>query len=264
MPVSHSVSPAMHNAAFAVAKRNAVYLPFPAASAEDFVTFARAVGVQGASVTTPYKVALLDQVDEASPAARRVGALNTMRVQEGKWQGENTDLGAFLQPLRDRLHLGAIRAAIVGAGGAARAVAIALRSNGADVRVHARSRHQADGVAKLAAAEVGGWPPEPGSWDLLVNCTPVGMYPGVDETPMPAALLTGRYVYDLIYNPTTTRLMREAQTAGCDTIGGLEMLVAQAEEQFQWWTGTRPPSGVMREAALKRLTEFVRDANYVA
>jgi shikimate 5-dehydrogenase len=89
------------------------------------------------------------------------------------------------------------------------------------------------------------------------------MYPRIEETPVPASQLTGRYVYDLVYNPTTTRLLREARQAGCHTIGGLDMLVAQAHEQYQWWTGARPPSGVMREAALKRLAEFVRDANYV-
>ena len=106
-------------------------------------------------------------------------------------------------------------------------------------------------------------PPERGSWDLLVNCTPVGMYPNVDETPIDAADLTGRYVYDLIYNPTSTTLLRDAARAGCQTIGGLEMLVAQAQEQFYWWTGVRAPAGVMREAALKRLAEFMGNENYV-
>ena len=117
--------------------------------------------------------------------------------------------------------------------------------------------------ALLSSAAVGPWPPEPDSWDVLINCTPVGMYPRVDETPVPAALLTGRYVYDLVYNPTTTRLLRDAQVAGCETIGGLEMLVAQAREQFEWWTGTRPVPGVMRDAALLRLAEFTRNEDHV-
>ena len=129
--------------------------------------------------------------------------------------------------------------------------------------LHARNREQAESVAVLASAEVGPWPPEPHSWDLLINCTPIGMHPRVDDTPIPADQLTGRYVYDLIYNPTTTRLIKEAKLAGCQTIGGLDMLVAQAEEQLQWWTGTRPPAGVLREAALRRLAEFERDENYV-
>jgi 3-dehydroquinate dehydratase/shikimate dehydrogenase len=262
-PVSHSVSPAMHNAAFAAMRRDAVYLPFLAASVEDFVTFARAFGIKGASVTTPYKVAMLDHVDEVYAVARRIGAINTVHVAAGRWLGGNTDIAAFLQPLQNRVPLDGLATAVVGAGGAARAVAVAVASSGARVRVHSRNRQQAEGVAVLASAEVGPWPPEPHSWDLLINCTPVGTFPRVDETPIAADQLTGRYVYDLVYNPTTTRLIREARMAGCQTIGGLDMLVAQAEEQLQWWTGTRPPPGVLREAAVKRLAEFAGDENYV-
>jgi len=89
------------------------------------------------------------------------------------------------------------------------------------------------------------------------------MFPRVNETPLPADLLTGRYVYDLVYNPPATRLVREAAAAGCQALGGLEMLVAQAQEQFQWWMDVKPPRGMMREAAMKRLAEFTRDENYV-
>jgi shikimate 5-dehydrogenase len=113
------------------------------------------------------------------------------------------------------------------------------------------------------SGRVGEWPPDAGSWDLLINCTPIGMYPHIDETPLAAARLTGRWVYDLVYNPSSTRLLREAAVAGCQTIGGLEMLVGQAQEQFEWWFGARPPAGVMREAARKRLAEFSRNENHV-
>jgi shikimate 5-dehydrogenase len=106
-------------------------------------------------------------------------------------------------------------------------------------------------------------PPAAGSWDLLVNATPLGTYPHVDETPVAKAGLTGRYVYDLVYNPTLTRLLKDAAEQGCDTIGGLDMLVAQAVEQFQWWTGSAAPAAAMREAALDRLGEFARDEHYV-
>jgi 3-dehydroquinate dehydratase/shikimate dehydrogenase len=262
-PIAHSFSPAMHNAAFAAAGRDAVYLPFQAATAADFVAFARAIGIKGASITIPYKVDMIDAVDEVSAVGRRIGAINTVYVKDGRWFGENTDAAAFLEPLVSRMPLAGARVAIAGAGGAARAVAVALGSSGARVRVHARHVDRARQVAELASGDVGPWPPPPGSWDLLVNCTPLGMYPHVDETPIPAAELTGRYVYDLVYNPATTRLMREAGLAGCQTIGGLEMLVGQAQEQFHYWTGRRPPDGVMREAALKRLSEFVRDGHYV-
>ena len=262
--VSHSVSPAMHNAAFHRAEMDAVYLPLPAVSAADFLTFGRAFGVSGASVTIPYKVSLAEAVDEMDPVARRIGAINTIRVVNGRWLGGNTDASGFLQPLRHRVPLKGLRAAVLGAGGSARAVIAALTSSGCSVRLHARNRAQAEALTIRTPVEIGEWPPPPGNWDLLVNCTPVGMYPQVDATPIPASELTGKYVYDLVYNPPVTRLLREAAEQSCQTIGGLEMLVAQAHEQFQWWTGIKPRSGVMREAALKRLAEFVRDEHYVA
>lgn len=262
-PVAHSVSPVMHNAAFRQSRLDAVYLPFPAADADDFVTFANAIGLKGASVTTPYKVDLFERIDEAYSIARRIGAINTIRIVDGRWLGANTDAGGFLEPMHRRVPLDSTRVAVMGAGGAARAVAIALASSGADVSVHARDRQSAADVAMLVAGRVGAWPPEPGSWDLLVNCTPIGMHPHTDQTPVAADALTGRWVYDLVYNPPTTRLMREAAAAGCQTIGGLEMLVAQAHEQFHWWMNVRPPAGVMREAALKRLAALMGNEDHV-
>jgi 3-dehydroquinate dehydratase/shikimate dehydrogenase len=256
-PVAHSVSPAMHNAAFRAARLDAVYLPFDAADEDDFVAFARAIGVKGASVTIPFKVSLFGRVDESCAMARRIGALNTIRIVGDRWLGGNTDADGFLRPLQERrVALKGMRAAILGAGGASRAVAIALAQSGADVGVHARNRAQAESVAGIVSGRSGAWPPEPGSWDLLINCTPIGMHPDVDPTPIPRELLTGSLVYDLVYNPPETRLLREAGEAGCQTIGGLDMLVAQAHEQFAWWTGRRPPPGVMRAAALRRLSEF--------
>ena len=255
-PVSHSVSPAMHNAAFRAARVDAIYLPLPAADADDFVTFARAFGVSGASVTIPYKVALARRVDETSDLAARIGAINTIRVDGGRWMGDNSDVHGFLDPLRERLPFTGLRASLLGAGGAARGVAIALASNGAAVSVHARNPRRAADVAALVSGSVGAWPPQPGGWDVLVNCTPVGMYPDVDETPLEADRLTPGIVYDLVYNPQATRLLREAEAAGCRTIGGLEMLVGQARQQFEWWTGVCPPAGVMREAATRRLSDY--------
>src|SRR5436190_7629097 len=256
--VAHSVSPAMHNAAFRAAGINAVYVPMAAESADDFLTFARAIGLKGASVTIPHKVALYERVDDVEPAARQVGAINTIRVAE-RWTGTNTDVIGVLRPLQRHVPAGELqplRASILGAGGAARAVATALTSCGRRVVIHARDRSRAAATAAATGASDSPWPPEPGSWVLLVNCTPVGIYPRVDETPIRADRLTGRYVYDLIYNPPVTRLLREAAAAGCRTIGGLDMLVEQAVEQFHWWTGRGIAAEVMRSAALARLAAF--------
>ncbi|MQA30160.1 MAG: shikimate dehydrogenase [Luteitalea sp.] len=263
-PIAHSVSPSMHNAAFRAAEIDAVYLPLPTVDPQDFITFGGAMNVKGASVTIPHKVSLLERLDHADPVSRSVGAVNTVRVREGRWDGRNTDVAGFLSPLQERgIGVRGIRAAIVGAGGAARAVAVALASEGAQLTVHARDRDRAGDVAALGSARVGEWPPPPGSWDLLVNCTPVGMHPDVGAMPVPAAALTGRFVYDLIYNPSVTTLLQHAAVAGCETIGGLDMLVAQAREQFHWWTAVRPSADVMRGAAVKRLSEFSNDANHV-
>jgi 3-dehydroquinate dehydratase/shikimate dehydrogenase len=254
-PVAHSVSPAMHNAAFRQIGLDAVYLPLAATDVEDFVTFARAFALQGASVTIPFKVSLAGRVDEVSADARRIGAINTIRTSNGRWIGDNSDLTGFLDPLSGHRLEGA-RAAILGAGGAARSVAVALGSSGARVSIHARNRERAAHVAALVHGSVGQWPPPLGSWDLLVNCTPVGMYPHVHETPLPAESLGGGTVYDLVYNPQRTRLLCDAERAGCPTIGGLDMLVAQARQQVSSWTGVRPPVGVMQEAALRKLADF--------
>jgi 3-dehydroquinate dehydratase/shikimate dehydrogenase len=264
LPVAHSVSPAMHNAAFTAAGIDAVYLPLPAADADDFITFARGFGVKGASVTIPYKVSLFDRVQDADDLVRTIGALNTLKMDGDRWSGRNTDVAGFLQPLHDRgLPLSGKRASILGAGGSARAVAVALASEGARVTVHARDEKKAQAVAALVSGSVGRLPPAANSWDLLVNCTPVGMHPRLDQSPVPSSALVRGVVYDLIYNPAITRLMRDAATAGCDTIGGLDMLVGQAQAQFEWWTGTRPSSHVMRAAATRRLSEFNADENHL-
>ncbi len=203
-------------------------------------------------------------MDEPSALAARIGAINTVRIDGTVWQGDNTDVHGFLEPLRDRLPLAGARAALLGAGGAARGVAIGLASSGAQVSVHSRNPQRASEVAALVSGSVGPWPPERGSWDLLVNCTPVGMHPRVDETPIDQHQLSPGTVYDLVYNPPTTRLLREAERAGCTTIGGLEMLVGQARQAFEWWTGISPSTTLMREAAIGRLSEFVEHENHVA
>ena len=256
-PISHSVSPAMHNAACAATGVDAVYLPFPATDADDFLALAEALGIAGASITIPYKVPLFERADAVDDTARAIGAINTVKREGDRWIGRNTDLPGFLNPLDQRgCSLAGARVSVLGAGGAARSVAYGAAGRGARVTVHARDAERARPVAALAHAEVGPWPPVPGSWDLLVNTTPVGMHPRTDASPITIPSGSRGVVYDLIYNPGETALLRQAAAAGCTTIGGLDMLVEQAIEQFAWWTGVRPPAAPMRAAALARLAEF--------
>lgn len=141
----------------------------------------------------------------------------------------------------------------MGAGGAARAAAEALHAAGARVLIVARDRERAKEAARLTGAASEDWPPRPGSWDVLVNATPVGTAPDVAASPLPEGPFTGELVYDLVYNPPQTQLLKDARASGCQTLGGLEMLVAQAELQFEWWTGQKPTDHVMRNAALTAL-----------
>jgi 3-dehydroquinate dehydratase/shikimate dehydrogenase len=247
-PLAHSLSPAMHNAGFEAAERDAVYIPLETSSAEELLAAADAFGVRGVSVTAPLKMALVEHAKRPDAWVESVSALNTLKRGLYGWEATNTDVPGFLEALRDE-SLHGLRATVMGAGGAARAVVAALRGRGAVVTVAARRRRTAAMLAGPGGS-LASFPPQSNTWDLLVNATPVGTWPRVTDTPVPAPLLGGgRIVYDLVYNPPVTRLLREAAAAGCRTISGIEMLIAQAERQFEWWTGQPPAPGLFRKVA---------------
>ncbi len=253
-PIAHSLSPAMHNAGFAEAGLDAIYVPFEATSVGDLMELAEALGVKGLSVTAPFKEAILDHVVDVDPVGRRTGAINTLRADGDGWRGLNTDVSGFFAPLEAQGGVDGLRCCVLGAGGSARSAAVGLAGGGGAVTVCARRRERAAEVAAVAGAAAGDLPPPPGSWDLLVNTTPVGTAPHVDDTPVPAeALAGGGTVYDLVYNPARTRLLRDAEAAGCRTIGGLDMLAAQAVRQFEWWWGARPSTDLFLRAAREAL-----------
>jgi 3-dehydroquinate dehydratase/shikimate dehydrogenase len=251
---AHSMSPAMHNAAFQAGGIDAVYVPLCAADFADFEEFAARIGVEGASVTIPFKLDALKAARRADAVATSVGAANTLKRTGDGWEATNTDVAGFLAPLDDLIPgaMPGARAAVLGAGGAARAAIAALVSRGAHVSVHARREAQAAQVGAELGVSVGSWPLPAGSWDLLVNSTPLGGPVRRDESPLPGGPFGGRLVYDLNYGAGESRLVREARDAGCLTLDGLPMLVAQAERQSMWWTGKQPPPGVMRAAAERR------------
>jgi len=253
-PIAHSLSPVMHNAGFAEAGLDAIYVPFEAIDADDLMALAQALDVKGLSVTAPFKESILDHVVDVDPVGRQTGAINTLRADDGGWRGLNTDVAGLLAPLEAQGGVGGLRCCVLGAGGAARAAAVGLAGAGGAVTVCARRPERAAEVAALAGGSAVPFPPPPGSWDLLVNTTPVGTAPHVDDTPVPGeALAGGATVYDLVYNPARTRLLRDAEAAGCRTIGGLDMLAAQAVRQFEWWLGTRPSAGLFLRAAREAL-----------
>jgi 3-dehydroquinate dehydratase / shikimate dehydrogenase len=255
-PVTHSLSPALHNAGFAELGANAAYIPLAADGLDDFTTFAAAFGVAGASVTAPFKSAALALLSERTGSAFVAGAINTLVRRDAGFAGMNTDRDGFLTPLSGEDFRG-VRVAVLGHGGAARAVACALKPLGAQVTLYGRDE---SGRARAVAAELavasGGRPVPAASWDVLVNATPVGTFPHADDTPFPEARFDGRLVYDLVYNPLVTRLQRDALAAGCRALGGLDMLVSQAQLQQEIWMGRKPSVAVLRDAAIWKLSTF--------
>lgn len=254
-PIGHSLSPAMHNAALAARGEDAVYVPCEVETFDEFLAWAEAWGIEAASVTVPFKRDAAAVARPADDLVALLGAANTLRRTGDGWEALNTDVDGFLAPLAP-LELSGTRATVAGAGGAAAAAALGLLRRGATVTIAARGGQRAAELAARLGASAGAWPAPAGSWDLLVNATPVGTWPAIDATPVEAAQLAGgRLVYDLVYRPSPTRLLRDARDIGCATIGGLPMLVAQAERQFAWWSGTPPRAGVMQAAAERALAE---------
>jgi 3-dehydroquinate dehydratase/shikimate dehydrogenase len=266
-PVSHSISPQIHNAAFAARGINAVYIPFEVREAKAFLR--RMVHprsreldwkLRGLSVTAPHKSAVMEMLNDVDPAAREIGAVNTIVIEEDKLVGYNTDAAALLEPLRGRtVSLKGARCAVIGAGGAARSTLWALRREGAETTLFARNVEKASPLAEKFGASCA--PLENARFDgfeLVINATPLGTRgPSENETPAIASQLEGaRLAYDLVYNPTPTRFMREASEAGAESIGGLGMLLAQAAAQFSLWNGEDAPLNTMREAAEHALDHF--------
>jgi len=264
-PVGHSLSPHMHNRAFAALELDAVYVPFEVADLSEFMRLmvdprTRELGwnLRGFSVTAPHKQAVIPYLDSVSPVASRIGAVNTVVISEERGlEGSNTDADASVVPLAGLVELKGARVAVIGAGGAARALLWALGERDAHATVFARDAGRGRELAEefgaesavLQGARFGGF-------DVVVNTTPLGTR-GAREALTPAATeqLSGvKVAYDLVYNPAETRFLKEAREAGCHTVGGLGMLAAQAEEQFRLWTGREPTPGTMLNAAERKLS----------
>ena len=260
-PVRHSLSPAMHNAAFGELHLDWVYVACEVAPGAVTAAFAgaRALGLGGLSVTIPHKAAALEAVDEATEAARAIGAVNTVvPLEGGRLRGDNTDGAGFLASLADEGFDPTGRAcAVVGAGGAARAVVHALAGAGAaEVVVVNRTRERGEAAAALAGAGGRtGTTADLGRVDLVVNATPLGLAGGeAGDLPVDPGLLgAGQLLVDLVPNPAVTALMRAAAERGVRVAGGLGMLLHQGALAFELWTGRPAPVDVMRAAAVHAL-----------
>lgn len=259
-PVRHSLSPVLYNAAFAGAGIDWVFVAFPVARGEADLAIAgaRNLGLAGLTVTMPHKAAVAGLVDRRSAVAERLGAVNAVVRRGRDLEGHSTDGEGFVDSLRHDAGFdpSGARAVVLGAGGAARAVVLALAEAGAmQVTVVARRPDQAATAAALAGrAGRAGEVAEASDAGLVVNATPVGMEGGPTGAPIdPSFLGPGQLVADLVYHPLVTPLLRCARERGAATLGGVGMLVHQAARTFSLWTGDDPPVDVMHEVARRAL-----------
>ncbi|HZE88107.1 MAG TPA: type I 3-dehydroquinate dehydratase, partial [Verrucomicrobiae bacterium] len=259
-PVSHSLSPAMHNAAYAEHRINFRYLPFAAPKVEHIPELIRKLRLRGLSVTAPHKIAIVKKMHRLDPAARRLGAVNTI-VNDGKRLfGFNTDADGLMNPLRLRMAPAGTTVAIVGAGGSARALAVALKEGGAQVLIASRRERPGRDLARATGAryvDLKRLARE--SYDILINATPAGM----DRRGMPvsAAAVKGRLVAELVYRPPVTPLLRLARARGLETIAGLDVLLSQGIEQYALFTGRSGPVETMRQALAGALARAGEEAS---
>jgi 3-dehydroquinate dehydratase/shikimate dehydrogenase len=252
---SMSLSPAMQNIAFQAKRVNALYLPCETGRLSDFLKFARSLKFAGFSITMPFKRAIMKELAWMDPLAKEIGACNTVAIRHGKWMGWNTDSSAVNEVLTKRLRLPGSRILILGAGGAARAAAFALRAVKADVFISARREAVARKLARSVGAEAVPWENADSlDVDAVINATPVGMAPHSDAHPIDLARLRTRVVFDMVYFPVETRFLSEARGRGLITISGLEMLVAQGARQFEIWTGQSAPRALMEQAVRQSLS----------
>jgi shikimate dehydrogenase len=254
-PISHSLSPAMHNAAFQAHGLNKVYVAFEVTDVARALDGFRALGVGGVSVTIPHKQAVIPHLDAIDPVAQKIGAVNTLLIEDMHIRGYNTDWIGANQALEMIVDLPGSTVLVLGAGGSARAIGFGLQEKGATVILANRTLARGQALARDLNCEF--YPLEEIKdlkVDALVNTTSVGMTPNVDITLVPEAMLANvPAVMDIVYSPLKTRLLREAEQVGCKTVNGTYMLLFQGVAQYELWTGRKAPVDVMRKILFSRL-----------
>jgi 3-dehydroquinate dehydratase/shikimate dehydrogenase len=253
-PVKESMGYLIHNRSYIKKGMNRIYLPFLVKDLKSFIQKFKGI-FKGMSVTMPFKQDIIPLLDEVDPIAARIGAVNTIDAISGKLVGYNTDSSGAVQAMENLISLHGKTVLMIGSGGVARAIGFGAANKGAEIIIF-----DVDGPkASQLAGELGGKTCNREEWkdidyDILVNCSPVGMHPNTENTPFPKELFRpGTVVFDSVYNPLETRLLKEAAEAGCRTIRGLELFVNQAVDQFELWTGEKAPREIMEETALEKL-----------
>lgn len=254
-PLSHTLSPAMHNEAFRTKGINAIYLPFETRDIEGAMRGMKALGIRGMSITMPHKSSVIPFLDEVDGLSRRIHAVNTVRNDGGHLIGYNTDAFGALQALKRVTELSGKTCLLIGAGGTARAIGFILKENGVKLTITNRSEGHGKSLAfSLECPFIPMGMLERVGPEILIQTTPLGMAPHEERSPVEARILRrGMVVMDVIYNPLETRLLRIAREKGCLTVRGIEMFIHQGAEQFRLWTGLEPPLEAMTGAVEREL-----------
>jgi len=256
-PVNQSLSPVMHNAAFRQTGQNGVYVALHVTDLPGAVAGVRALNIHGCSVTIPHKVAVMDLLDQVDPMSRRIGAVNTIVNDDGRLCGFNSDSPGAMAALLEKTPVARRRVAVIGAGGASRALAHGVQVHGGQLTIVNRSQDRGRRLASALDCDFCPLVDFSGvGFDILINTTSVGMTPNTDQMPVGhACLRPGMTVMDVVYNPLETRLLSAAKEAGCTVVDGVAMFVHQGAIQFEHWTGKKAPIQLMKKAVLKVLME---------
>jgi len=254
-PVSHSLSPVMFNRAFSKTGYNGVYVAFQVRAIGEGISAMRSLGIKGASITIPHKVSILDFLDELDPVAESIGAVNTVINHKGRLKGYNSDCLGAVSALEAITCLEGKNVAIIGAGGAARAIGFGVKSRGASLTLINRTVSRGEKLAASLGAdfipisELDSLP-----FDILIQTTSIGMAPLIHQSPISEVMLTpSLLVMDIVYAPLKTRLLKDAEATGCRTINGMAMFIHQAAFQFELWTRIPAPLSVMKQSLMETL-----------
>jgi 3-dehydroquinate dehydratase / shikimate dehydrogenase len=255
-PIEHSLSPAIMNAALRRENVNGVFLALHAKSLKDLLACVKEIPIHGLAITMPHKEAIIPYLDNTDPFTTKIGACNTVvRSADGKLYGFNTDTSGVVRPLEQRIPLPDAKILVLGAGGAARAAVFGLKERGAQVSILNRSLPAAQKLARQARARTIKRPDlKKLEFDVIINATPVGMA-NTRESPLNAEEIKAKYVFDMVYDPAETRLLKLAKERGCEVIAGSEMFVHQAARQFEIWTGKPAPREDMLKIVMQALAE---------
>lgn len=241
-PVAQSLSPAIMNVALRRENVNGVYVALHARKMKDLLACIRDIPLHGLSITMPYKQAIMEHLDNTDTHTQKIGACNTVvRAQDGKLYGFNTDAAGVVRPLEQRITIEGAKILVIGAGGAARAAVYGLKERGAEVFIMNRTVEHAQKLARSAHAKsIKRADLKKYAFDVIINATPVGMG-NLKDSPLNENEINARYVFDMVYDPIETKLMKLAKAKGAETIPGMEMFVQQAARQFEIWTGKPAP-----------------------